>query len=1076
MAAKLPTGEVDPITVNQQNGFINPTPRVQPTVNDGFINSVFKLSGHLAQNALNNLRLDEQAKQESDVAKAQFDYLKNKGAPIDLRQQTIAYQQHYEYLTGKSKSRKIYEELLHNFQVNPEEFLSQHGSLENAIATSISQVQDDVKSDQYQLSGFISNMNQMAANLMQLEAKHLTEKQQVESERLVNENIFYHLRDNVFGQIKQHKDQTHLSTKLPATNYDGFFIEYGNKYGVSPNLLKAIAQAESNFNPKARSPAGALGLMQFMKPTAEMFGLTNRLDPEKSIEAAAKFVKYLSNKYNGNTELILAGYNAGEGAVKQHGGVPPFRETRTYIDKIKNLLDEDNIDTDITSSNFQDKTDWQTFLTEQAFIHPNGRNGALDATANAIIRYARETNDGGIISRDYFSKIGLEKQFALMHKDIFAVQMGIDAHNIAKQKELLKIESYQQKQRLEEESYALKSKLQLLLMEGDKSYEIASGAFIGMVDDAVRRGLLTDNEAITFKGKYYSTINKEIIKNKDEESYALKSKLQLLLMEGDKSYEIASGAFIGMVDDAVRRGLLTDNEAITFKGKYYSTINKEIIKNKDEESYALKSKLQLLLMEGDKSYEIASGAFIGMVDDAVREGLLTDTAAITLKGKYYNTIKKEMEDTLKFLQQHALDTAITGSLVNRDLNAYSVLTGNLTAVQKSEYIDQALLNFTKQLLGEDAILTPELILSNDNLLKELAHYSSISNTGSKLLTSYFNGAAIYLLDDTKYDKFDQITDIFRKLSNAHTDLARKNTDAKNYELLKLNSQWMIDSQLDQRTRINQLRLYNERLSSDEIKALQSNFNPESLPEPVKKAFEQAIKKLSHIDSYRWLGWVGGNNVDYWDRYNFTREGGDGRRELARWLSTNIAARTLALNDENMAIQLTLEQLPNTFGLYFNDHKDWISKDRPSLVPKEVADMSNTIDVLREVTAQRIRDNPSLVSNIPDNIARNIKSTDLRVSWDWRANRLNLIYVNQNFFVSDDISPIPIFGNGIDIMSLNHDFSASGQNKVTAEVARLFAAVNQESIRDYETYVKESLQQLDSQVTKLENKVSQYNTR
>lgn len=123
------------------------------------------------------------------------------------------------------------------------------------------------------------------------------------------------------------------------------YAEVGKKYGVDPNLLIAQAKQESGFNPNAKSPAGARGFAQFMPDTAKRFGLTNPNDPIASIEAQAKYMKFLQDKFHGNVELMLGGYNAGEGSIKKkdvlRDGVwtkeqvlPPYKETQDYVKRI----------------------------------------------------------------------------------------------------------------------------------------------------------------------------------------------------------------------------------------------------------------------------------------------------------------------------------------------------------------------------------------------------------------------------------------------------------------------------------------------------------------------------------------------------------------------------------------------------------------------------------------------------------------------------------------------------------------------------------------------------------------------
>lgn len=131
--------------------------------------------------------------------------------------------------------------------------------------------------------------------------------------------------------------------KAPNSDYESIapegmvsiFEKAASTYGLDQKLLELIAQKESNFKADAKSSAGAMGVMQLMPATAESLGVTNAYDPEQNIMGAAKLLKQLWDKYNGELELVLAGYNAGTGAVEKYGGVPPYEETKNYIAWIK---------------------------------------------------------------------------------------------------------------------------------------------------------------------------------------------------------------------------------------------------------------------------------------------------------------------------------------------------------------------------------------------------------------------------------------------------------------------------------------------------------------------------------------------------------------------------------------------------------------------------------------------------------------------------------------------------------------------------------------------------------------------
>ena len=121
-----------------------------------------------------------------------------------------------------------------------------------------------------------------------------------------------------------------------VTAYDPIIESAATKHDVDARIVKAVIQVESAFQPRARSPKGAMGLMQLMPQTARQYKARNPYDPASNIDAGTKYLKRLLDEFE--LPLALAAYNAGEGAVRRFGGIPPYAETQAYVTKILGLL------------------------------------------------------------------------------------------------------------------------------------------------------------------------------------------------------------------------------------------------------------------------------------------------------------------------------------------------------------------------------------------------------------------------------------------------------------------------------------------------------------------------------------------------------------------------------------------------------------------------------------------------------------------------------------------------------------------------------------------------------------------
>lgn len=121
---------------------------------------------------------------------------------------------------------------------------------------------------------------------------------------------------------------------LFASRYDALIVEAAKKFDVDAALVSAVIKAESDYNPRVVSHKGARGLMQLMPATAARFGVKDSFDPSANIHGGTRYLRWLLDKFEGNADLAVAAYNAGEGNIKKYNGIPPFRETINYVKKI----------------------------------------------------------------------------------------------------------------------------------------------------------------------------------------------------------------------------------------------------------------------------------------------------------------------------------------------------------------------------------------------------------------------------------------------------------------------------------------------------------------------------------------------------------------------------------------------------------------------------------------------------------------------------------------------------------------------------------------------------------------------
>lgn len=140
------------------------------------------------------------------------------------------------------------------------------------------------------------------------------------------------------------KKDRQLRTKFRCFNnansaeYEPIIKACSEKYGVNSSLIKAVIHAESGYNPKAVSNKGASGLMQLMPGTARSLKVSNSFDPKDNVEGGVKYLRFLLDTFHGDVSLALAAYNAGLSKVAKHGGIPPYAETRTYVNRVLSYM------------------------------------------------------------------------------------------------------------------------------------------------------------------------------------------------------------------------------------------------------------------------------------------------------------------------------------------------------------------------------------------------------------------------------------------------------------------------------------------------------------------------------------------------------------------------------------------------------------------------------------------------------------------------------------------------------------------------------------------------------------------
>lgn len=182
------------------------------------------------------------------------------------------------------------------------------------------------------LSLFLLNTPTMADELVQVLDKEgrmiITNVPRVSPTAMVTSNNQFTLRRN----IRQYRPYVRQSAR---------------KYRIDEGLVHAVIMAESGYNPSATSPKGAQGLMQLMPYTARLMGVTNAYNPEQNIDGGVRYLRLMSNRFDGNLDHMLAAYNAGPDAVIKYRGIPPYRETQNYVRIVKKFYGVASTETEI---------------------------------------------------------------------------------------------------------------------------------------------------------------------------------------------------------------------------------------------------------------------------------------------------------------------------------------------------------------------------------------------------------------------------------------------------------------------------------------------------------------------------------------------------------------------------------------------------------------------------------------------------------------------------------------------------------------------------------------------------------
>lgn len=200
--------------------------------------------------------------------------------------------------------------------------------------------------------------------------------------------------DTSFEEVLDKKLSDYETIDCPK-DLEDIFETASSTYNIPLNLLLAVAKAESDFDPNCTSSSGAMGIMQLMPATAKELGVTNAYDPEQNIMGGAKYLAENLQIFDGDTELAVAAYNAGRGAVQKYDGIPPYTETQNYVKKVLSYMNENISVPDININQTSKSSTTSSSASNSTVVTAT----ALDDDAKEALKQMSASSNTQIMSR-----------------------------------------------------------------------------------------------------------------------------------------------------------------------------------------------------------------------------------------------------------------------------------------------------------------------------------------------------------------------------------------------------------------------------------------------------------------------------------------------------------------------------------------------------------------------------------------------------------------------------------------------------------------------------------------------------